>query len=434
MNIKILTEYLTLLYSVVLINLISCTPVQKGLWITNSPSSERELGTIVDQASSQKVHDLVREGKINARVLSENSGTYEIYGLDEAEVKKEFPAASIESNRFFSYIDTSNINSNLDQIKFENFTIHLKIIDAYKAWKFSKGKNITVAVIDTGLNYQHNDFYDKLDLNIKDPINGFDDDNNGFVDDYWGWNFGDNTNDITDNSNHGTSVSGIINTNSIGIAPDSKIIPIKVINKNKKIDEASVLAALKYVMLNTHAQIINMSIGKMNVSPLFNKVLKELDDAGILIVASTGDVGINCAQMNLYPASSQLPNTISVGASVLDFENPLQLASYSNFGSCVDLVAPAGDLDNGIATPIYENKISNYIVFNGTSAAAPIVSGVAALVKSLSPHLKPVEVKQILFKGSIPLKFKKLSKYGLINANNSLELLQTFPKNHKKNK
>lgn len=433
--------------------LISCSNAEMGSWITHSPTNEYQLGLLVDHAPESEIQNLVQEKKLSARVLSKDSGTYEVYGMPESELKKELPGVTVEQNQFFQNYEvsksplkpnSSDTENNLGATSIqEDPTLHLKIIGAEKAWQYAKtkGEHSIVAIIDNGLNYQLKSFEQKIKVNENDPINEFDDDQNGFIDDYYGWNFGENNADLTDISHHGTSVSSIVNDDTIGVAPNAKIIPLKVVNKDNKIDEGTVIAALKYVANHTSAKIINMSIGKMHVSPLFNRTLGELNKLGIIIIAATGDNGLNCAQIPTYPASSNFPNTMSIGASVLSLTNPFQLASYSNYGNCVDLLAPAGDFDKGILTPRFnfnstkaEGNSVNSInaapeVFSGNSAAAPMVSGVAALALSVNPNLKPSELKQILLESGVS-KFKNtsLSKKGIINALNAVQKAKKFKK------
>ncbi len=423
-------NYILLYFNTFLLGIfhLGCAPaIPNGIWINSSPQSENQLGYLVKVDSRNEVNDLVQSHKISARSLSEKSNIYEIYGTDEEEMKKYFPNKKFTKNSFFQYSEAEFTNNDFGHFTKEQFENHLKIINAKEAWNFSKGNGELVSIIDLGLNLNHKDFNGKVYVNQKETYNGFDDDNDGLIDDIQGWNFGDGNSNIIDENGHGTSVASLINSELVGVAPEAKILPLKVINEQKKIDEGSVISALKFVQEYTNSKIINISFGKNKISDFFIHRLNELEKSGILIVASAGNNGLNCQNIQNYPASynNKILNIISVGASLLELTPPYSLASYSNFGSCVDIIAPAGEDNLSIATPYFANGLSNYILFNGTSAAAPITSGVAALLRSLNPDLKATEIKNIIIESGLNLlQNKDYSKGGILNAYKAIQLLQ----------
>lgn len=398
-----------------LITQVNCSNQKvSGKWRTKSAIKNEELGLLVDNVSFKQVQQMLQKKVLDARIISLRAGIFEIYGISKGDAQKLFPYSNISENHFIPLENTKPVKIEPKPTHLQN---HLRIIEAAEAWKINQGQKIKVAIIDTGLNFQHPEFENTLVTNDKDPVNGQDDDGNGFTDDYWGWNFGDGNGDLSDLSHHGTSVASIINSPSAGVAPQTKVLVLKVANSNQVIDEASVIAALQYVLSESPVDIINISFGKTSINPLLRKTLRIFEEKQILVNAGIGNSGLECDLIKVFPASFHVKNILKIGASTLDIENMFQLASYSNFGTCVDLLAPSGEQKDGIRVPYYVNEQPLYTRFNGTSAATPIVTGVAALIKSQHPDLNSSDLKKILLKsGKKDPTIKGLSKGGIINA------------------
>jgi len=276
----------------------------------------------------------------------------------------------------------------------------LQKINAAAAWDVERGSaNVLVAVIDTGIDYDHPDIADNLWVNSSEDVNGngrvdesdfngVDDDGNGFIDDLRGWDFTDapnypaagdylvRDNDPMDEHGHGTGAAGLIaastdNTMGVaGLAHNCRVMPLRAFNANGYGEEDDAASAILYAVANG-ARVINMSFGDVFVSNVLNDVIKYAYSKGVVMVASSGNSSTD--QIH-YP--SGFAETVSVGATD---END-QLAGYSNFGPSVDLVAPGSsvlslDLQNG------------YRSWNGTSFSAPFVSAAAALLLSNQPGL-----------------------------------------------
>jgi subtilisin family serine protease len=402
---------LTLLAGVVACN----KPKVSGQWRNQSPIFKEDLGLIVSQIHSNQLSDLLKNNRIDARIISKKAEIYEIYGLSLSEAKEFFPNSEITENQFLP-IESSLLKPG-DSDNLAHSKRHLRIINAVGAWELSRGKKVKIAVIDTGFNFQHSELKSISITNEKDPINGLDDDGNGFVDDYMGWNFGDHNADLSDFAHHGTSVSSIIASPNAGVAPESKILSLKVANSAQVIDEASVIAALQYVLNEFPVDLINLSFGKASINPILRKTLRAFEEKRILISAGIGNNGLECDLIKVFPASFRIKNILKVGASVLDLDHIFQLASYSNFGTCVDILAPAGEQNDGILVPYYFENQSQHILFNGSSAATPIITGVAALIKSLHPEFNSDDLKAVILKsGTKDSKIKGFSKGGIINA------------------
>ncbi len=286
----------------------------------------------------------------------------------------------------------------------------LKSVHAPEAWKIfpEDATKVLLAVIDTGIDYKHPDlknvlFINKgevgLDKNGNDKrTNGIDDDNNGFVDDYRGWDFVNKIdafnatldNDFTDWDNnpmdenkHGTIVSGIIGAehNTIGIAgvnPNIKILNLRAFDKNGEGEEDDVASAIIYAV-KMGAKVINMSFGDKIYSQVLKDVIEYAHSKNVVLVASAGN---SASYLTHYP--SGFNEVISVGA----IQQDELLASFSNYGSTIDLVAPGTQ----ILSTTLDNK---YQKVSGTSVSAPFVSAAAAMLLSVKNFTND-EIKQIL--------------------------------------
>ena len=310
----------------------------------------------------------------------------------------------------------------------------LEKMDMPRAWDIEQGNaQIIVGVIDTGIDYLHPDLQGQLWINASedingngrfDPgdINGIDDDGNGYVDDVIGWDFTDapdfpDNGDYLDPDNdpmdeypggHGTPVAGIIaaktnNTIGIaGIAPNVKVMALRAGTASGYLEEDDVAKAIIYAVQNG-CKIINMSFGDVVFSYLLKEAVEYGYQNGILFVASAGNSGNNTLQ---YPASYD--ETISVGATDID-DN---LASFSSFGSKLDLVAPGQDI-------LSTSRDASYGNYNGTSFSAPMVSGVLALLWSHHPQNSAQSIEAMLLTGCQDLGFPGWDQYygqGLANA------------------
>lgn len=270
--------------------------------------------------------------------------------------------------------------------------------------------SVTVAVIDTGVDILHPALNEHIWINSGEiPDNGIDDDQNGYIDDCYGWDFYNNDNSVChyittehghtnanpeDNDNHGTHCAGIIAAtgNVFGVAGgiDIRILPLKIHGGLKNSGSvAQAIKAIKYAQA-AGAEICNLSWGTTVYSEILETVMRESD---MLFVVAAGNSGGNNNSTPLYPASYELDNLISV-AYVTQSGT---LASDSNYGvSTVDIAAPGQD--------IYSTTVGGeYHYMSGTSMAAPVVSGVAALLYAVGDTPYPQNVKEILIQTIKPL-------------------------------
>lgn len=289
--------------------------------------------------------------------------------------------------------------------------------DVKRAWTVSQGnKNIIVAVIDTGIDIQHEDLKANLwsnpgetgkDKNGRDKAtNGIDDDKNGYVDDVHGWNFVGNNNDLTDNHGHGTHISGIIgavggNGKGIsGVAPKVKLLTLKYYDPKVPYTDnlSNTVRSIRYItkmakllkQQNSKDQIrvINYSGGGLEYSQKEFQAIYEARKEGILFVAAAGNEKSNSDHHKYYPADYPLDNIISVTAV-----NPsLKVLESSNYGvETVDIAAPG----ENILSTLPQNQ---YGYMTGTSQATSFVTGGAVLVMSRFAHFSASEATKYLLK------------------------------------
>ena len=294
------------------------------------------------------------------------------------------------------------------------------------------GEEVIVAVIDTGLDYTHEDLAaEKIWHNPVERKNGRDDDNNGYVDDLIGWNFVDNNNNPWDLSGHGTHIAGVIaacTNNGIGIAganPQARIMPLKVANFIGQARSAAVASAIYYAV-DAGARIINLSLGGELVTELEAAAARYARERDVLIIVAAGNRGVSAEQEGY----ATLPGVLVVGASDLQG----QRAGFSNFGSNVALLAPGVDVLSlrakdtdfiSLTDPLdYPDESAvvgedqQYYRASGTSFATALTTGVASRVLSQRPELSSSDLREALVQSAVdidPPGVDQLSGYGQLD-------------------
>lgn len=251
------------------------------------------------------------------------------------------------------------------------------------------GQGIIVAVVDTGVDYTHPDLDDNIWINSGEfPNDGIDNDGNGFVDDIFGWNFVDRTNQPFDEDGHGTHVAGTIAAENngfgiTGVAYNAQIMPVKVLGPNGG-TYADVAAGIRYAADNG-AQVINLSLGGNTSSYSVTEAVRYATERGAVVVMASGNEG---RVQPSFPANLARTWGISVGA--IDWNN--HLATFSNRAGWTPLdfvVAPGVSI-------LSTTPNSTYSYFSGTSMATPHVAGVAALMLSANSSLQPAHVETLI--------------------------------------
>jgi subtilisin family serine protease len=275
----------------------------------------------------------------------------------------------------------------------------LRIIGMEKVWDYCKGdRNTVVAVIDTGIDLNHEDLKDNIWKNTKEICdNGIDDDNNGYVDDCYGWNFVSNNNNVNDDDGHGSHIAGIIGAvtnNSTGVAGvnwNVQLMPLKILDANGNGNLLSFINAIKYAVDNG-AKVINASLGYpdsctvLDESQALKDAISYANSKGVLVVTAAGNYGCNNDVYSLYPANIKLPNVIAVAST----DQNGNLSSFSNYGlKSVHIAAPG----EGIYSTYMNNS---YKSLSGTSMATPFVTGSVALLLSCRQDLDYLKIKEVL--------------------------------------
>ena len=227
-------------------------------------------------------------------------------------------------------------------------------IDAPEAWNVTTGSPaVTVAVLDSGVAYDHPDLAPNMWVNTDEVAgNGVDDDHNGFVDDRRGWDVVSGDNDPTDENGHGTHVAGTIGargnndtpgggtTDVVGVAQDVRLMPVRVLNEVGEGTNVGLIEGIEYARANG-ARIANLSLSSWNFSAALRDTIAAATDI-TFVVAAGNDHDKNLDEgWTVYPCSFDLPNIVCVAAT----DNRDQLAGFSNWGPVtVDVAAPGVDV------------------------------------------------------------------------------------------
>lgn len=278
-------------------------------------------------------------------------------------------------------------------------------INAVPAWAITSGKKrVMVAVIDTGINPQQADVAQSMWVNRQEiPDNGLDDDDNGYIDDVCGFDFLHDDGSVYDPEDfdiHGTYVTGIIAAQTgnrlgvAGVSPGISVLPVKFMGpEGGAISDA--IEGIEYAR-QMGAMICNLSWGGSEYSQALKDTLEECSD--MLFVAAAGNEGVNIEETPYYPAAFDCDNLITVAAVDHRGEKPY----WSNYGTTsVDLSAPGVDVIGVVDWP--DPQPDEYLYGGGTSAAAPHVVGIAALLISKHQRLQADEVKECILDSTRPL-------------------------------
>ncbi len=289
-------------------------------------------------------------------------------------------------------------------------------VGLYKAWDYAIGsRDVVVAVVDNGVDFLHPDLMDNAWKN-EDEIsgNGIDDDNNGFIDDVWGWNFVDNNNDPRPNVealsesemeedvfSHGTVVAGLISAvgnnglDGTGISWYARIMSVKILDNSGEGDIVPLSPAIRYAVDNG-ADVINISaVGYENGDKDdIKQAVEYAYEKGVVVVAAAGNNNTFLNASPLYPICADLGTggQMVLGVSAVTPEH--RVTRFSNTGSdCIDITAPGINVSSTVRFSPTNGLTKRYKDgWSGTSFAAPLVSGAAALIKSIQPSWGAKEI------------------------------------------
>lgn len=267
-------------------------------------------------------------------------------------------------------------------------------IDAPEAWSIQRGRNQNhngpiIAVIDTGVDYNHPDLKANMWTNPGEiPGDGIDNDRNGVVDDVHGYNAVDNNGDPMDRQSHGTHVAGTIGaqgdnrTGVVGVNQEANIMGIKIFDDSGRTNAAAIIRGIQYAD-KMGARVANNSWGGGAPN---QGIQAAFADSSTFHLVAAGNDGKNNDTRPTYPANYDLPNIVTVAAT----DHNDELANFSNYGGrTVDLAAPGVDIVSTVPG-------GKYSKMSGTSMATPHVAGAAGLIVSEFPNISNGELRSRL--------------------------------------
>lgn len=301
-------------------------------------------------------------------------------------------------------------------------------IHAPQVWnKGAEGSQVIVGVVDGYVDVNHNQLKDNIYVNQSEiPGNNVDDDGNGFVDDYKGVKINSEPSNPNINQ-HGTHVAGIVAANGLfgpvmGVAPKAKVLPVQFINDSGAGTLGNAIIALNY-LAKSGAKIINMSwaMPVCQNLPTLKSALQQLNDKGILLITASGnaDSGKNTVNIDdypLFPSAYNFSNQINVGSiGQGDF-----YSTFAHYGEIAVHVAAPGE--NIFSTIPLDGAKS----MSGTSMAAPMVAGAAALLWGAFPQATATQIKKAILNSVDKNNFFTLpvATHGIVNVESAYYLLK----------
>jgi subtilisin family serine protease len=386
------------------------------------PQKQKKEPAVIDNSNSRYANKLCYGEAIPNRYIVrwKNGETSLINGMNKEQVEMKF------LNQFSSEIETIEQDRRI-LIKYisaseEYFPVDYwgqDSIEVQAVWDQDiKGQNVGIAVIDSGIDISHPQLQNQLFINTNEiPDNGIDDDHNGLIDDYYGFDFFSKTGDVVPVGIHGTHVAGIIAADSSvgpikGVAPQAKILPLNFMDhENPGGSMGDAILAIEYAA-KRGVKVINASWGGTSCSVSLKSTIDNLAEKNILFVAAAGNDGVDLDNYPEFPAAFGSIAQLTVGAIMPS----TRMAGFSNYSDrFVDLMAPGSMIWS--TTPD-----TNYQAISGTSMAAPFVTGAAALLWSKYPDVTLAQIKEALVKSVEHGEYPSTSR-GRLNVKKAIHLL-----------
>jgi subtilisin family serine protease len=363
--------------------------ILRNIIIVKSPNGENNQMSpnVLEQYILDKIKDIKGINVINEPKIIEI-----IKPIQKTPVKRDFQLGEIKENNDKAVNDPGY-----------RYEWDISYTEADKAWSLVKQKReVKVAVLDTGVDYTHPDLKDRV---LKDK----------------GYNFVDNDSETMDDNGHGTHVSGIIaasSNNNIGVSGitgtlNIKILPVKVLDENGEGEVSNIVKGIKYAVDNG-ADIINLSFGTNSKSKEIEEAINYAKSKGVFVVAAAGNDGES--DDNSSPASDG-----AFAVAAIDYN--YKAADFSDYGSCIKISAPGEEILSTVP--------GGYEAWDGTSMAAPIVSGIAAMVKAEDPNLSPSQMEDVLDSTAKDIMIKgkdQRSGFGLVDAYDAIKKVKQVEK------
>lgn len=348
----------------------------------------------------------------------------------------------IEPNYVLSLSPTSAQKIQASQVQvqdtYDQSNAPVRVTDSWALQKAPASATKTiVAVVDTGVDINHAVFKDSgaiwQNLAEINGQSGIDDDGNGYIDDFNGWNFVDNTRFVTDDNDHGTHVAGIV----LGAGQDIfqnplkeskiKIMPLKFLNYRGSGTTGAAVSAIYYAV-NNGARVINNSWGGPSYSRALHDAYKYAYDHSVVLVTAAGNDDKNLDSVPTYPAAFDTPSNITVDSST----DADQKSGFSNYSQTLTHVFSPG---NQIVSSIPGSQCSDvnnlymncFAELDGTSMATPLVAGIAALAIREAPQLSAYQIRGLILSAIDSV--SQLTNYsatgGRINAYKATQIAQS---------
>ena len=300
-------------------------------------------------------------------------------------------------------------------------------IDAQEAWDIrTDASDVVVAVIDSGIDYNHSDLSKNTWTNPGEiPGNGIDDDGNGYIDDVHGYDFVNRDGDPMDDFGHGTHCAGTIAASAndggvVGVAWSAQLMGIKILDENGGGYTSDIVEGILYAADNG-AKVSNNSYGMLVWDSVFAEMalkpyrdaIQAAGDSGMLFAAAAGNSSLNLDnEAFTIPGSLNIPNVISVAA----IDPNSEFAEFSNRGyHHTDIAAPGVAINSTLPG-------NQYGFYGGTSMATPHVAGVAALMKAEAPQLSAYDIKSLIMNSAEIT----VQQTGLVRSNGILNAKQAL--------
>jgi subtilisin family serine protease len=377
-----------------------------------------QTGYLVSCTGHAQALSIAKKYNAQYRVISNEHKIMEIIGVDKETLENEIDTKRIVmKNKIYHQLSgmhsksevmksSVSIKSSARNGSHEFDFHHLMQIGGFYLPEDVKGEGVTIAVVDSGVFYNHEHLLPNMHTNSGEiPDNGIDDDGNGYIDDVYGYDFYNNDGDPVDDNGHGTHVAGLAAGTLGGVAPKAKIMALKVLNENGSGDVGTVAKGVFYALKNG-AKVVNLSLGA-NIPGGLTADVRQLVDSvcegkryNAMVVTAAGNEGENNDKVTMLPSNIASENVISV-AAVNSYDT---LTVYSNYGKkSVAIAAPGGDGWSGLLSTYlpncsqYCNELSNYASMSGTSMSAPVVSGLVALLKGKYPSYSIKQIKNLIY-------------------------------------